>query len=150
MYKDEIFYGIKPRNMLKIALFDVKYQYNQILAEKNTAFYSNCDYHLVTIMDKAVVSCVSSGKVIGLSKINPIVHYKATISLVQERLTNQIANKLQTILSTEDVAVNIDAKKRCVSSGGIRDGTMATVTSFFEDSLSRPRKFTELQNYLKD
>lgn len=150
MYIDEIFSGLNPANKPKIALFDNKYQYNQMLVEKNITFYSNCEHHFVPIIGKAHVAYISSGKVIGLSKLNRIVQYYAKRPQVQERLTNQIAEDLKYILGTDDVAVIIDAKHLCVSSRGIKDETSATVTSFYGGKFNTPEKIVELQNYLKD
>ncbi len=150
MYIDEIFSGLNPANKPKIALFDNKYQYNQMLVEKNISFYSNCEHHFVPIIGKAHVAYISSGKVIGLSKLNRIVQYYAKRPQVQERLTNQIAEDLKHILGTEDVAVIIDAKHLCVSSRGIKDESSATVTAFYGGQFNTPSKIAELQNYLKD
>ncbi|WP_044404096.1 GTP cyclohydrolase I FolE [Lacinutrix sp. Hel_I_90] len=150
MYIDEIFSGLNPNNKPKIALFDNKYQYNQMLVEKNITFYSNCEHHFVPIIGKAHVSYISSGKVIGLSKLNRIVQYFAKRPQVQERLTNQIANELKLILETEDIAVIIDAKHLCVSSRGIKDDTSTTVTVYYGGAFKSQAKITELQNYLKD
>lgn len=149
MYIDEIFSGLNPKNKPKVALFDNKYQYNQMLVEKNITFYSNCEHHFVPIIGKAHVAYISSGKVIGLSKLNRIVQYYAKRPQVQERLTNQIADELKTILNTEDVAVIIDAKHLCVSSRGIKDDTSSTVTAFYGGSFNNAEKIVELQNYLK-
>ncbi|GAL69005.1 GTP cyclohydrolase I FolE [Jejuia pallidilutea] len=148
MYIDEIFSGLNPENKPKVALFDNKYQYNQMLVEKNITFYSNCEHHFVPIIGKAHVAYISSGKVIGLSKLNRIVQYYAKRPQVQERLTNQIANELKTILDTEDVAVIIDAKHLCVSSRGIKDDTSATVTAYYGGQFNTSEKITEIQNYL--
>lgn len=148
MYIDEIFAGLNPKNKPKVALFDNKYQYNQMLVEKNITFYSNCEHHFVPIIGKAHVAYISSGKVIGLSKLNRIVQYFAKRPQVQERLTNQIALELKKILNTEDIAVIIDAKHLCVSSRGIKDDTSATVTSYYGGAFNTPNKITELQNYL--
>lgn len=150
MYIDEIFSGLNPENKPKVALFDNKYQYNQMLVEKNITFYSNCEHHFVPIIGKAHVAYISSGKVIGLSKLNRIVQYYAKRPQVQERLTNQIASELKTILNTEDVAVIIDAKHLCVSSRGIKDDTSSTITSFYGGAFNTPEKISELQNYLKE
>lgn len=150
MYIDEIFSGLNPANKPKIALFDNKYQYNQMLVEKNISFYSNCEHHFVPIFGKAHVAYISSGKVIGLSKLNRIVQYYAKRPQVQERLTNQIAEDLKQILGTENVAVIIDAKHLCVSSRGIKDETSATVTSYYGGQFNTASKIAELQNYLKD
>ncbi|WP_299051292.1 GTP cyclohydrolase I FolE [uncultured Polaribacter sp.] len=148
MYIDEIFSGLNPTNKPKPALFDNKYQYNQMLVEKNITFYSNCEHHFVPIIGKAHVAYISSGKVIGLSKLNRIVQYYAKRPQVQERLTNQIAEELKTILDTEDVAVIIDAKHLYVSSRGIKDDTSSTVTSYFGGKFTNQEKITELQNTL--
>ncbi|SRX55489.1 GTP cyclohydrolase I FolE [Aequorivita sp. CIP111184] len=149
MYIEEIFSGLNPANKPKVALFDNKYQYNQMLVEKNITFYSNCEHHFVPIIGKAHIAYISSGKVIGLSKLNRIVQYYAKRPQVQERLTNQIAAELTEILDTKDVAVIIDAKHLCVSSRGIKDDTSATVTSFYGGVFNTPNKIAELQNYLK-
>ena len=93
---------------------------------------------------------ISSGKVIGLSKLNRIVQYFAKRPQVQERLTNQIAEELKAALQTDDVAVIIDAKHLCVSSRGIKDETSATVTTFYGGKFNTPEKIAELQNYLKE
>ena len=150
MYIDEIFSGLDPANKPKVALFDNKYQYNQMLVEKDITFYSNCEHHFVPIIGKAHVAYISSGKVIGLSKLNRIVQYFAKRPQVQERLTNQVGLELQSILETEDVAVIIDAKHLCVSSRGIKDDTSATVTSFYGGQFETPERVAELYNYINN
>ncbi|NRB61198.1 MAG: GTP cyclohydrolase I FolE [Winogradskyella sp.] len=150
MYIEEIFSGLNPANKPKVALFDNKYQYNQMLVEKNISFYSNCEHHFVPIIGKAHIAYKSSGKVIGLSKLNRIVQYYAKRPQVQERLTNQIANELKTVLETEDVAVIIDAKHLCVSSRGIKDDTSATVTTYYGGEFNTPEKILELHNYINN
>ncbi len=154
MYIKEIFSGLNPANKPKIALFENKYQYKQMLVEKDITFYSNCEHHFVPIFGKAHVAYISNGKVIGLSKLNRIVQYFAKRPQVQERLTNQIAIELQNILQTKDVAIIIDAKHLCVSSRGIQDNSSATVSSFyggkFEEEATRQEflKYVEMKtNY---
>ena len=148
MYIEEIFSGLDPKNKPKVALFDNKYQYNQMLVEKDITFYSNCEHHFVPIIGKAHVAYISSGKVIGLSKLNRIVQYYAKRPQVQERLTQQIANDLRTVLGTEDVAIIIDAKHLCVSSRGVKDDTSSTVTTYYGGVFNTPEKINELQNYI--
>lgn len=150
MYIDEIFSGLDPENKPKVALFDNKYQYNQMLVEKDITFYSNCEHHFVPIIGKAHIAYISSGKVIGLSKLNRIVQYFAKRPQVQERLTNQIALELKQILNTEDIAVIIDAKHLCVSSRGVKDDTSATVTSYYGGAFNSAEKIAELQNYINN
>jgi len=148
MYIEEIFSGLNPLNKPKISLFENKYQYNQMLVEKNITFYSNCEHHFVPIIGKAHIAYVSSGKVIGLSKLNRTVHYYAKRPQVQERLTNQIAMDLKAILDTEDIAVIIDAQHLCVSSRGVQDDNSSTVTSYYGGIFKEPSKIVELQNYI--
>lgn len=150
MYIDEVFSGLNVANKPKITLFENKYRYNQMLVEKNITLYSTCEHHFVPIIGKAHVAYISSGKVIGLSKLNRIVQYYAKRPQVQERLTNQIAEDLKHILETEDIAVIIDAKHLCVSSRGIKDESSTTVTSYYGGKFGTPEKIAELQNHLKD
>lgn len=149
MYIDEIFCGLNPANKPKVALFENKYQYNQMLVEKNITFYSNCEHHFVPIFGKIHVAYISKGRVIGLSKINRIVKYFAQRPQVEERLTMQIGLELQQILETEDIAVIVDAKHLCVSSRGIKDESSATVTSYYGGIFQNEQKMMELHNYLK-
>ncbi len=148
MYIQEIFSGLNPANKPKIALFENKYQYDQMLVEKDITFYSNCEHHFVPIFGKAHLAYISSGKVIGLSKINRIVNYYARRPQVQERLTMQIANELKKILETEDIAVILDAKHMCVSSRGIKDNSSATVSSFYGGKFNTESVKQEFLKYI--
>ncbi|MDX8339070.1 GTP cyclohydrolase I FolE [Draconibacterium sp. IB214405] len=129
MFVQEIFSGLNPANKPKVSVFENKFKYGEMLVEKNINMNSTCEHHFLPIVGKAHVAYISSGEVIGLSKINRIVDYFARRPQVQERLTVQIANELKTILKTDDVAVVIDAKHMCVSSRGIQDESSSTVTA---------------------
>jgi GTP cyclohydrolase IA len=131
MFVKEIFRGLNPKNKPAIALFENKYRYNQMLVEKNITLYSNCEHHFVPIVGKAHIAYISSGKVIGLSKLNRLIEYFAQRPQVQERLTMQIANELKSVLETENVAVVIDAVHLCVSSRGVQDTNSSTITSYY-------------------
>lgn len=131
MYVKEVFAGLNPANKPNIKLFENKYQYNEMLIEKNITLYSYCEHHFVPIIGKVHVAYISNGQVIGLSKINRLVQYYAKRPQVQERLTNQIANGLKEALKSEDVAVVIDAVHLCVASRGIKDTGSSTITANF-------------------
>ncbi|MES2567871.1 MAG: GTP cyclohydrolase I FolE [Bacteroidota bacterium] len=148
MYVEEIFSGLNPLNKPVSKLFENKYQYNQMLVEKDITFYSNCEHHFVPFFGKAHLAYISSGEVIGLSKLNRIVNYYARRPQVQERLTMQIANELIDVLKTENVAVIINANHLCVSSRGIRDNSSSTVTSFYGGKFEDEETKRELMNYL--
>lgn len=149
MYVKEIFNGLNPANKPSVALFENKYQYNQMLVEKNISFYSNCEHHFVPIIGKAHVAYISSGKVIGLSKLNRLVEYFAKRPQVQERLTMQIGKELQKVLNTQDVAVVIDAKHLCVASRGVEDDTSSTVTAFYGGAFNTEEKKREFLQFLE-
>ncbi|MDG1036027.1 MAG: GTP cyclohydrolase I FolE [Crocinitomicaceae bacterium] len=149
MYVDEIFSGLDTANKPKIALFENKYAYKEMLVEKNITFFSNCEHHFVPIIGKAHLGYISNGKVIGLSKLNRIVQYFAKRPQVQERLTEQIASELQDILGTKDVAIIIDAEHLCVSSRGVQDVNSSTVTSFFGGQFNDADKRKEFLEYIK-
>ena len=149
MYVKEIFSGLNPANFPDIKLFENKYKYQQMLVEKNILFYSNCEHHFVPIIGKAHVAYISSGKVIGLSKINRIVQHFAKRPQVQERLTVQIAEALRKVLETDDVAVVIDATHLCVSSRGVKDVNSSTVTSHFSGQFTEEARKTEFLKYIE-
>ncbi|MBK6522492.1 MAG: GTP cyclohydrolase I FolE [Sphingobacteriaceae bacterium] len=149
MYVKEIFNGLDPANKPKVALFENKYKYHQMLVEKDITFYSNCEHHFVPIFGKAHVAYISNGQVIGLSKLNRIVQYFSKRPQVQERMTMQIAKELQKVLKTDDVAVIIDAKHLCVSSRGVQDHASGTVTSFYGGQFEKETTRTELFKYIE-
>ncbi len=151
MYVKEIFQGLHPDNKPEIKLFENKYQYNEMLVERNITLHSHCEHHFVPIIGKAHVAYISNGYVIGLSKINRIVRYFAKRPQVQERLTEQIADELKRVLKTEDVAVYIDASHMCVSTRGIEDINSATVTSHYGGIFkSSDQKRNEFLQAIKD
>ncbi len=150
MYVKEIFSGLNPENKPEVRLFDNKYSYSEMLVEKDITFYSNCEHHFVPIVGKAHVAYISSGKVIGLSKINRIVQYYAKRPQVQERLTVQIGNALKELLQTDDIAVVIDAEHLCVSSRGVEDTSSRTVTSHYSGQFRDDDKRHEFLNYINN
>ena len=148
MYVKEIFSGLNPANKPKVALFDNKYQYNDMLVEKDITFFSNCEHHFVPFIGKAHVAYMANGKVIGLSKLNRIVQFYAKRPQVQERLTMQIAKELRESLGTEDIAVVIDAQHLCVSSRGVQDVNSSTVTAYYGGKFKEEARKSEFLKYI--
>jgi GTP cyclohydrolase I len=149
MYVQEVFSGLNPDNKPKVALFENKYQYKEMLVEKDIMLHSFCEHHFVPIIGKAHVAYISNGNVIGLSKINRIVQYFAKRPQVQERLTLQIANEIKKVLKTDDVAVLIDAKHMCVSMRGIEDVSSSTVTACYHGKFQDEATKNEFLNLIK-
>ncbi len=148
MYVKEIFSGLNPANKPVARLFENKYKYREMLVEKDITFYSSCEHHFVPIIGKAHVAYISSGKVIGLSKINRIVQYYAKRPQVQERLTIQIANEMRKALKTEHVGVVLDATHLCVSSRGVGDTNSKTGTAHFTGKFKEGHYKNEFLNYI--
>ena len=148
MYVKELFQGLNPANMPSMTLFENKFQYNEMLVEKNINFYTNCEHHFVPFFGKAHVAYISSGKVIGLSKLNRLVEYFSKRPQVQERLTMQIGKALQTVLQTQDVAVFMDAKHLCVASRGVKDDSSNTITGYYGGKFQEESTKAEFLKYL--
>ena len=148
MYVKEIFQGLNPQNRPQTKLFDNKYDFHQILLEKDITFYSNCEHHFVPFFGKAHVAYIPDKKVIGLSKINRLVKYYAQRPQVQERLTQQIGKDLQQCLETENVAIILEAKHLCVASRGVEDNTSSTVTVFYGGEFKNEQTKKELLSLL--
>jgi len=149
MFVNELFGGLNPKRKPKASTFDNKYQYGEMLVEKNITMYSTCEHHLLPIVGKAHIAYISNGTVVGLSKMNRIVDYYAKRPQVQERLTIQIVKDLQEVLNTQDVACVIDAKHLCVNSRGIRDIESSTVTSEFGGKFKEKEVRREFLDYIK-
>jgi len=148
MYVKEVFSGLNPKNRPHARLFENKYNYEEMLVEKEITFYSHCEHHLVPIYGRAHVAYFSSGKVIGLSKINRIVQYYARRPQVQERLTVQIGKELQAILQTEHVGVVIDANHMCVAMRGVGDTNSKTGTAYFSGKFKDENVKREFLNFI--
>jgi len=142
MYVQEWFKGLDPKNRPEVRMFDNRYEYHQLLVERDITLFSCCEHHFVPIIGKAHVAYLPGANVVGLSKLNRVVQYYARRPQVQERLTRQIAEELKQSLGTDDVAVLIEADHLCVMSRGVNDTSSSTLTSeyggrFAEDEALR-------------
>lgn len=131
MYVDEIFGGLDYSQFPKISVIENKMQVEEMVLVDDISVLSTCEHHFVTIDGTARVAYVPGQKIIGLSKINRIVRFFAQRPQVQERLTQQILVALQTLLETDDVALEINAMHYCVKSRGVMDSDSSTRTSAF-------------------
>tara|TARA_B100001093_G_scaffold519339_1_gene607867 strand:- start:34 stop:669 length:636 start_codon:yes stop_codon:yes gene_type:complete len=129
MYVEELFEGLNPDNKPVITNFENSFNYNGMILEKNINLYSICEHHFVPIIGKAHIAYFAKDKVIGLSKMNRIVHYLSKKPQVQEKLTVQILDYLKQELETDDIACVIEAKHLCVSMRGIKDVLSLTTTA---------------------
>ena len=149
MFIKEIFSGLNPAAKPKISVFENSYHYDKMLVEANISFNSTCEHHFLPIIGKAHIGYISSGKVIGLSKLNRIVDYYSRRPQVQERLIMQIFNELKSVLETENVIVVMEAKHLCVSSRGIKDESSFTSTIQYGGVFNEKENRNDFFNLLK-
>jgi GTP cyclohydrolase I len=149
MFVKEIFKGLNPKAHPKMSTFENKYKYGEMLVEKDIGVYSTCEHHLLPIIGRAHIAYISSGRIIGLSKLNRIVNYYAKRPQVQERLTKQIVQDLQKVLDTEDVACVIHAKHMCVITRGIEDANSSTITAEYGGKFNDPLVKREFLDYVQ-
>jgi GTP cyclohydrolase I len=123
-------YRVDPVAMVNDALFDVTY--DEMVVVRDIEFFSMCEHHMLPIMGRAHVAYIPDGKVIGLSKIPRIVDMYARRLQVQERMTRQIAEFLQTLLNPRGVAVVVEGIHLCSMMRGVKkhDARMTTSTMF--------------------
>lgn len=150
LYVNELFKGLNEKNKPSMSTFENKYQYKEMLVEKDITLYSNCEHHFLPIVGKAHVAYIPNEKVIGLSKINRIVDYFARRPQVQERLSLQILNELKKSLNSEHVAVFIDAEHMCVSSRGASDQSSSTVTVEYSGKFKEEKTRNEFLAYINN
>lgn len=133
-------YNTDPRALVQNAIFQE--DYDEMVLVKNIEFYSLCEHHLVPFFGKAHVAYIPNGKIVGISKLARLVNVYARRLQVQERMTREIANCIDTILKPRGVAVVIEAAHLCMMMRGVEKENSITVTSqmvgsFKEDSKTR-------------
>lgn len=148
MYVKEVFYGLDPVNKPDAKKFGNKYKYEDMVVVKNNNVTSFCEHHFLPFIGKAHVAYMTTGRVIGLSKINRIVDYYSRRPQVQERLTLQIADELQNSLETEDIAVWIESRHLCVSTRGIEDRESSTVTAEYRGAFRQDKTQQRFIDYI--
>lgn len=115
--------------ILKSALFEEEHQ--QMVIVKDIEVYSLCEHHLLPFFGKAHIGYIPNGKIVGLSKIPRVVDVFARRMQVQERLTYQIRDAIETALAPLGVAVVIEAQHMCMQMRGVQKQNSVTTTSAF-------------------
>lgn len=103
--------------------------YNEMVIVRDIPVHSQCEHHMVPFFGTATVAYIPDGKIVGLSKINRLVDAYARRLQVQERLTTQIAEAMDSNLKPKGVGVVIQCRHMCVEARGIRQQGSVTVTS---------------------
>jgi GTP cyclohydrolase I len=139
-------YATNIDQLLNGALFSV--EYNEMVIVRDIDFYSLCEHHLLPFFGKCHLAYIPDGKVIGLSKLPRIVDAFARRLQVQERLTSQVAETIETAAAPLGVAVVMEATHLCMAMRGVEKQNSLTVTSamrgvFHRDARTRA-EFLEL------
>ena len=120
-------YRQDPEKILNGAMFSVTY--DEMVVVKDIELYSLCEHHLLPFFGKCHVAYIPTKKVVGLSKIARLVNMYARRLQIQERLTSQIAEALQSQLSPQGVGVIIEAKHLCMVMRGVEKQHASATTS---------------------
>ena len=142
-------YKIDPTEILSKTFEEVE-GYDEMVLIKNIRLESHCEHHIVPILGKAHVAYMPRKRVVGISKIARLVDVFAKRLQIQETLTSQIAETLQSVLDPLGVAVLIDASHQCMTTRGVHKPESSTVTKkmtgiFKEDKILQSQ-FMELIN----
>ena len=122
-------YHANPEDMLRSAMF--KEEYQQMVLVKNIELFSMCEHHMIPFFGKAHVAYIPNGYITGLSKIARVVDAYSRRLQVQERLTTQIRDCIQSTLNPLGVAVVIEAHHLCMMMRGVQKQNSVTTTSAF-------------------
>ncbi len=124
----ELFQGLSedPDTVLNTVFTE---DYDEIVVVKDIPFHSMCEHHLLPFTGVAHTAYIPSGKVVGISKLARAVDHYARRPQVQERLTNQIADLIETSLDPRGVAVVIEATHSCMTMRGVQKPGSSVVTS---------------------
>ncbi|MGQ9479997.1 GTP cyclohydrolase I FolE [Chloroflexus sp.] len=133
-------YHIDPQALINGAVFSVAY--DEMVLVTNIDYYSLCEHHMLPFFGQVHVAYIPNGKVVGLSKIPRIVEMFARRLQVQERMTVQIADFINTTLEPAGVAVVAEGIHMCGVMRGVKKANARMVTSamrgvFREDSKTR-------------
>ena len=139
-------YRLNAAEVIGDALFEQ--EYDEMVLVKGIQFYSLCEHHLLPFFGQAHVAYMPSGRVVGLSKVPRVVDIFAHRLQLQERLTRQVAESLETVLRPAGVAVVVQARHMCMEMRGVERAGGETVTSCmlgaFRDDHRTRSEFLEL------
>jgi GTP cyclohydrolase IA len=121
-------YEIDPRQLLERTFEEVS-GYDELVLLRDIRLESYCEHHLLPIIGKAHVGYLPGARVVGISKLARVVDAFAKRFQIQERLTAEIADAIQSVLSPRGVAVIIESSHQCMGTRGIHKVGATMVTS---------------------
>lgn len=128
-------YDVKPEDVIADALFDQ--DYDEMVVVKDIDFFSLCEHHMLPFFGQVHVAYLPKGRVVGLSKIPRLVEVYAHRLQIQEQLTRQIAEALNSALAPSGVGVVIEARHLCMEMRGVERPGGRMVTSYMLGAFRR-------------
>ncbi len=125
----EMFHGLREGAEPEVTTFPNDEKYSHMVMEKEIPFYSMCSHHLVPFYGKAHIAYIPRDEIIGLSKFSRILEFYAKRPQLQERLTEQVVDYLESKLAPQGAMVVIEARHLCVEMRGVKKPGAVTVTS---------------------
>ena len=125
----EMFHGLREGAEPKVTTFPNEEGYSAMVMEKQIPFYSLCAHHLVPFYGHAHMAYIPGERILGLSKFARILEFYAKRPQLQERLTEQVTDYLESHLRPQGAMVVIEARHLCVEMRGVKKPGSVTVTS---------------------
>ena len=134
-------YQVDPTDYLE-RTFEETDGYDEMIVLRDIAFVSHCEHHILPVLGKAHVAYLPNRRVVGISKLARLVEAYARRLQIQERMTAQIANAIETALQPRGIAVVVEAEHQCMTTRGVMKPGVSMVTSrmlgaFREDAKTR-------------
>ena len=150
MYVDELTWGLNYNNFPKCTRIENKMNYKgSFVLERDVQCMSLCEHHFVTIDGLASIAYIPDQYVLGLSKLNRIAQFFSRRPQVQERLTEQIADSMMSIIKPKGVGVKIEAKHNCMVCRGVQKQNSSMITTALRGNFKEPHVKQEFQNGIK-
>ena len=140
-------YEKDPEQVLQSAMFQENY--NEMVIVKDIELYSLCEHHMLPFFGKAHLAYIPNGHIVGLSKLPRIVDIFSRRLQVQERLTEQILDCINSTLNPKGVAVVIEASHICMMMRGVQKQNSTTTTSGFRGAFKDTDTRNEFLNLVK-
>ncbi|MEN9818000.1 MAG: cyclohydrolase [Gemmatimonadota bacterium] len=139
-------YGLEPRAVIGDALFQEDHE-NMVMV-RDIEMYSMCEHHMLPFFGKVHIAYIPNGQIVGLSKLPRVVEVFARRLQVQERLGEQIADAIDSVLQPRGVGVVIEAVHLCMMMRGVEKQSSRTITSslrgLFRDDAKTRSEFLRL------